>query len=156
RALLLVFALMVTAAAAIMVVPVEEVVLGAPAGRRTFGAVSVALVAGGVGIGAGLVGAGGAFLLVPLLHVFVGVPIRVTVGSSLAITAVAATAGVVGKVVTGQVPLAPTLVVVVGAMPGAQLGALTSRRLSGTALKRALRVVIVLTGVRVWWHLLHG
>ena len=33
--------------------------------------------------------------------------------------------------------------------PAAQLGAAVSRRLSGVALRRALRVVIVLTGVKV-------
>ena len=81
-------------------------------------------------------------------------PIRVTIGSSLAITALAAAAGVVGKFVTGQIPLGPALVVALGAVPGAQLGALASRRLSGGGLKGILFIVIVLTGVRVWWHVL--
>src|SRR5438132_1350276 len=109
---------------------------------------------GGVGLAAGLVGAGGAFLLVPLLLVVVGVPIRVTIGSSLAITAFAATAGVAGKLATHQVPLVPALLVALGALPGAQLGVLVSQRLSGVALKRILFLVIVLTGVRVWWDVL--
>jgi uncharacterized membrane protein YfcA len=107
-----------------------------------------------VGLAAGLVGAGGAFLLVPLLMVVVGLPIRVTIGSSLAITALAATAGVIGKVVTGQVPLFPSLAVVLGAMPGARLGAMTSRRLTGSGLKRVLFIVILASAVRVWWDLL--
>ena len=111
-------------------------------------------VTGGVGLAAGLVGAGGAFLLVPLLLVVVGVPIRVTIGSSLAITAFAATAGVAGKLATHQVPLVPALLVALGALPGAQLGGLASQRLSGVALKRILFLVIVLTGVRVWWDVL--
>jgi uncharacterized membrane protein YfcA len=84
----------------------------------------------------------------------VGVPIRVTIGSSLAITAVAATAGAVGKALTGQIPVSPALVVAVSALPGAQLGAAASRRLSGVALKRALLVIIVLTGIKVWWDVL--
>jgi uncharacterized protein len=88
------------------------------------------------------------------LLVVVGVPIRVSIGSSLAMTALAATAGVLGKLVTGQVPLVPALVVALGAVPGAQLGALASRRLAGPALKGILFVVIVITGVRVWWHVL--
>jgi uncharacterized membrane protein YfcA len=44
--------------------------------------------------------------------------------------------------------------VAAGALPGAQLGAAVSRRLSGTALRAALLTVIVLTGVKVWWHVL--
>jgi uncharacterized membrane protein YfcA len=107
-----------------------------------------------VGAAAGLVGAGGAFLLVPLLMVVVGLPIRITIGSSLAITALAATAGVAGKVATGQVPLAPSLAVVLGAVPGAQLGAALSRRLSPAGLKRVLFIVIMGSAARVWWDLL--
>src|SRR5262249_15553857 len=99
-------------------------------------------------------GAGGAFLLVPLLLVVVGVPIRVTIGSSLAITALASSGGVLGKLVTGQVPLVPALVVALGAVPGAQLGALASRPLAAPALKGILFVVIVITGWGVWWHVL--
>jgi uncharacterized protein len=62
----------------------------------------------------------------------------------------------VGKLATGQVPLGAALVVALGAVPGAQLGAMASRRLAAGALKGILFVVIVLTGVRVWWHALFG
>lgn len=154
RWLLVVFAAMVTLAFALMLLPEAPPDVAAPADVKEYDAVRTAVTAGGVGIAAGLVGAGGAFLLVPLLLVVVGVPIRVTIGSSLAITAVAATAGVLGKAVTGQIPVPPALVVAASALPGAQLGAAASRRLSGGALKRALRVVIVLTGVKVWWNVL--
>ena len=154
RSLLIVFAVMVTAAFALMLMPEPPPDVTAPAEVKEYNAVLTAVTAGGVGIGAGLVGAGGAFLLVPLLLVVVGVPIRVTIGSSLAITALAATAGAIGKAVTGQIPVPPALVVAASALPGAQLGAAASRRLSGGALKRALLVVIVLTGLKVWWNVL--
>jgi hypothetical protein len=152
RWLLVVFGLMVALAFALMFLPESgaEVMTSAEAYSRGL----VATVAGGVGVAAGLVGAGGAFLLVPLLLVVVGVPIRVSIGSSLAITAVAATAGVAGKLATHQIPLWPALLVALGAVPGAQLGAMASRRLSGVALKRILFIVILLTGVRVWWDIL--
>jgi uncharacterized protein len=154
--LLLVFALMVTAAFFVMFLPTPPPDVTTPAEKRHYSAGLTVLVAGIVGVAAGLVGAGGAFLLVPLLLVVVGVPIRVTIGSSLAMTALAATAGIVGKLATGQVPLGPALVVALGAVPGAQLGAMASRRLAAGALKGILFVVIVLTGVRVWWHALFG
>jgi uncharacterized membrane protein YfcA len=152
--LVLVFALMTLVALALMFVPVETAGMPIFADHIEFSrarAVGVCLV---VGLVAGLVGAGGAFLLVPLLLVFVGIPIRVTIGSSLAITALAAAAGVTGKLVTGQVPLQPALAVVLGAVPGAHLGALVSRRLSGRALRRVLLVVILVSAVRVWWDVL--
>src|SRR5438309_1616832 len=91
---------------------------------------------------------------ITMVDVFVGVPIRVTIGSSLAITALAAMAGVAGKLATHQVPLVPALLVALGALPGAQLGGLASQRLSGIALKRILFLVIALTGIRVWWDVL--
>jgi uncharacterized membrane protein YfcA len=154
RALLTVFALMVTAAAALVFVGA-----GGDAAREheallSFSRRRAALVASGVGLAAGLVGAGGAFLLVPLLLVVVGVPIRISIGSSLAITALAATAGFAGKLVTGQIPLAPTLAVVAGAIPGAPLGAMVSRRMPPFGLRLTLFVVIVLTAVKVWLDLL--
>jgi uncharacterized protein len=154
RALLLVFALMATAALLVLFVPAdtagqpifaEHVVISRPR------AVAVCLI---VGVAAGLVGAGGAFLLVPLLIVVVGVPIRVTIGSSLAITAMSAIAGFAGKAATGQIPWGPALLVGVAALPGAQLGALFSRRLSGARLRHVLFLVVLLTALRVWWDLL--
>lgn len=154
RWLLIVFAVMVTVAFALMFLPEPAPDVAAPAAVKEYRASLTAVIAVMVGVAAGLVGAGGAFLLVPLLLVVVGVPIRVTIGSSLAITAAAATAGVVGKALTGQIPLAPAVVVAAGALPGAQLGAVASRRLSGVGLRRVLLAVIVLTGVRVWWHVL--
>lgn len=152
--LLVVFAVMVTVAAGFMFVPTPHTDVLTPGQERPFSRSLTALVAVVVGLGAGLVGAGGAFLLVPLLLVVVGMPIRVTIGSSLAITAMAALAGVVGKFVTGQVPLQLALVVALGALPGARLGAAVSRRLSGTALKLVLGAIILLTGIRVWWDVL--
>ena len=155
RWLLLIFALMVTAAGALMLVPVEGVTPSMAVGDpQRFSRPRTAMVCGGVGVGAGLVGAGGAFLLVPLLLVVVGVPIRVTIGTSLAITALASVMGVVGKLVTGQIPYETALVVALGAAPGAQLGAALSRRLSGHQLKLALGLIIAAIAVRVWWDVL--
>ena len=156
RALLIVFALMVTAAFVLMWLPEPAADVTTAAEEKAYDRRLIVAVTGTVGMAAGLVGAGGAFLLVPLLLVVVGVPIRVTIGSSLAITAIAAAAGMAGKLITLQVPPVPAALVALGAVPGAQLGALASRRLSGVALKRLLLAVIVLTGVRVWWNVIFG
>ena len=107
--LLLTFALMTAAALGLMLVPIEtagEVIF---AEHVTFSRPRAAGVSFAVGLGAGLIGAGGAFLLVPLLLVVVGVPIRVTIGSSLAITAVSALTGFAGKLATGQIPWLPAV-----------------------------------------------
>jgi hypothetical protein len=154
RLLLTVFALMVTAAGVLMLAPVWVIAPPPLVEPERFDRKRTVLVAGGVGLAAGLVGVGGAFLLVPLLLVVVKVPIRVTIGSSLAITALAAVAGVAGKLATGQVPYGAAVVVALGAIPGAQLGAAVSRALSAAQLKLALALTIVIIGVRVWWDVL--
>ena len=152
--LLAVFAAMATAALALMLVPTETVGQPLFAEQVHFSRPRVMMVCLGVGLVAGLVGAGGAFLLVPLLLVVVRLPIRVTIGSSLAITALAALTGFTGKLATGQIPFLPAVFAVAGAVPGAQLGALVSHRLSGRRLKQALFVVVLMSAVQVWWHLL--
>lgn len=151
RWLLLVFAALATVGAVLILMPGDVAQPAAGGETMRFSPVRVALVAGGVGFAAGFVGAGGGFLLVPLLVVVVGVPMRVTIGSSLGITALAATAGFVGKLVTHQIPFLPALTVVLGAIPGAQLGAMVSRRVSTRHLKLVLSITIVLAAVRVWW-----
>jgi uncharacterized protein len=154
RGLLLVFALMVTAALVVLFVPAEAVGQPIFAEQVTISRPRAVAVCLTVGLGAGLVGAGGAFLLVPLLIAVVRVPIRVTIGSSLAITAMSAIAGFAGKALTGQIPWGAALLVALGALPGAQLGALVSRRLSGARLQGMLFVIVLLTAIRVWWDLL--
>lgn len=152
--LLLVFAVMVTAAAPLILLPQELIDRPTVVEPHRFSRPRTAVVAGAVGLAAGFVGAGGAFLLVPLLIAVVGVPLRTTIGSSLAITAFGATAGAIGKIVTLQVPFALALAVAAGAVPGAQLGAAVSRRLPVGHLKLVFFAVTVLTAVRVWWHVL--
>jgi uncharacterized membrane protein YfcA len=154
RALLALFGVMTLAALALMFVRAQEAGQPIFADKITFSRRRAAAVSLGVGLAAGLVGAGGAFLLVPLLLVVVGIPIRVTIGSSLAITAMSAVTGVLGKLVTGQIVWGAAIAVAVGAAPGAQLGAFVSRRLSGVRLRQALFAVVLMSTIRVWWDLL--
>jgi len=114
----------------------------------------VVAVTGGVGAAGGLVGSGGAFLLVPLLLMVVRVPLRVTIGSSLAITSCSAVVGFAGKALTGQVPWLLALAVALGALPGARLGAAVGRRLTYVHLRLVLLLVVALSAGRVWWDLL--
>jgi len=152
--LLVVYAVMATAGAILILLPGGETDPEGASDTLRFDPVRIILVAGGVGAAAGFVGAGGAFLLVPLLVVVVGVPVRVTIASSLAITSLTGVAGFLGKVVTQQIPFVPALTVAVGVIPGAQLGAAASHRVSSRYLKRALAITIVLAAARVWWDVI--
>ncbi len=107
-----------------------------------------------VGLMAGLIGAGGAFILIPLMLYVLRIPLRVVVGTSLAIVAASAIAGLVGKVATGQVDWLLAAALVVGALPGGRLGSYVSRRTRVTWLATILGIVIALVAVRMWYEIL--
>jgi uncharacterized membrane protein YfcA len=63
-----------------------------------------------VGLVVGLLGAGN-FLFVPLLIYVLKIPTRITIGSALVIHVLNGFAGFIGKLITGQVPFAMTIAV---------------------------------------------
>jgi len=99
------------------------------------------------------VGAGGGFLLVPLFLVIIDVPIRVTIGSSLAIVAIAASSGFLGKLVTAQIR-SPDARGRRGRDPGRAARCGREPVAVALRLRVALFVLLVLTTVRVWADLL--
>lgn len=60
-------------------------------------------------------GQGEAFIIIPLLLYVLKIPLRVALGSTLAIGLFSATAGLVGKIATGQVPFQMTTALLLGA-----------------------------------------
>ena len=98
----------------------------------------------------GLVGAGGSFLLMPCLIGLMRLPMRVSIGTSLAMAGAGALLGFVGKLATHQVPLMAAAAVVAGSLPGASLGARLSRRAPVGVLRVLLGAVIALAALRVW------
>jgi uncharacterized membrane protein YfcA len=102
-------------------------------------AISIATVIGFLG---GLVGQGGSFILIPLMLYALRLPTRVVIGSNLAVVFLASLAGFIGKAATGQVPLLPAVLLVLAAVPGAQIGSILSHRASPRWLRTTLAVVI--------------
>jgi uncharacterized membrane protein YfcA len=97
--------------------------------------VRVALLALSVGLVAGMVGAGGGFLIVPALVLGVGVPMRSAVGTSLLVLALQSGAGFAGH--AGAVPLDWSVILpVAGAsVAGGAAGSALSARVSPAALR---------------------
>jgi hypothetical protein len=150
RMLLVTFALMATAALPLMLLSPAP---AAPAGERDavrWSRPAAVGLPGTIGLMAGLVGAGGAFLLVPVLVGVLRVPMRLSIGTSLAMVGMAAVSGFVGKVATGQVPLWPAATVVLGSLGGAPLGGRVSRRVPVGVLRGVLAGIIALVTARVW------
>lgn len=150
-----VFAAMATIAAAMMLGLRGRVAPESP-GPLAFSLPAAIGIGVGVGFAAGLLGAGGAFFLIPVLLYGLGIPVRVTVGTSLAVVAAAATAGLAGKVLTDQVDWSLAAALVVGALPGAWLGAWVSRRTRTGRLVVVLGIAIAIVAARMWLDVLTG
>lgn len=108
-----------------------------------------AALGGAIGLLGGIVGQGGGFLIVPVLIYLVRIPVRIALGSSLAIGLMSGAAGFAGKALTAQLQLWPSLAVVAGALVGSLGGSRFSQRLSQVTLRRVLAVVIIAASVRI-------
>ncbi|KQY94805.1 hypothetical protein ASD24_04485 [Paenibacillus sp. Root52] len=108
------------------------------------------VTAGAVGIVSGIVGAGGAFILIPIMLTVLRIPIRITIASSLAIVFISAIGGVLGKLSGGNIPLEPIIYTVIGSLIGATLGSRVSSMINVKLLRYGLIVLIAFTAVKVW------
>lgn len=154
RALLVTFALMTTIALPLMLVAPTESPTGDDRAAITFDRAAVIALFGAIGVVAGLVGAGGAFLVVPVLVGVLRLPMRLGIGTSLAMVGLSAVTGFLGKALTGQVPLWPALTVVLGSLTGAPLGSRVSRRVPVPVLRGVLAGIITLVMLRVWYDVI--
>jgi uncharacterized membrane protein YfcA len=145
--LLLTYAAMATAAFALLVAPDAAPVGDESAPPSWPEAAGVGAV---VGLLAGVVGAGGAFLLIPLLVRRLRVPLRRAIGSSLAITLVGAAGTLLGKLAGGQILWALAPWIVGGAVPGVLVGVGLGHRLPTRAVRRVLLCMLLIVVLRAW------
>lgn len=156
RALLAVFGLMATLALPLMfVTPAAPVGEGDEAGVGFSRGAAIAYP-GVIGLMSGLVGAGGAFLLMPVLIGLLRIPVRLSIGTSLAMVGISAVAGFVGKAVTGQVPFREAVALVLGSLAGAALGSRASHRVPVAALRYVLVALIAMVMARIWIDVFRG
>ncbi|QBP41669.1 sulfite exporter TauE/SafE family protein [Paenisporosarcina antarctica] len=113
-----------------------------------------ATLAGVVGIGAGIVGAAGAFILVPIMLVVLKIPTRMTIASSLAITFISSIGATIGKITTGQVDYYPAFIMVVASLIAAPLGAMAGKKMNTKVLQVTLALLILGTAIKIWIDIL--
>lgn len=154
RVLLATFAVMTTIALPLMFVAPVDAPGGEDRAAVTFGPVVVIALCATIGVVAGLLGAGGAFLLVPVLVGVLRLPMRLSIGTSLAMVGISAVTGFLGKALTGQIPPWPAVTVVLGSLTGAPLGGRVSRRVPVPVLRGVLAGIITLVMLRVWYDVI--
>ena len=145
----LVYGLLATIAAIMMFVP-KKGLDNIPAEQVTFNRWLAASLSFLVGIGAGIVGAAGAFILVPIMLIVLKIPTRMTIATSLAITFLSSIGSTVGKVVTDQVLYGPAAIMVVASVLAAPLGAKVGQKMNTKILQGILAVLILGTAVKIW------
>lgn len=107
-----------------------------------------------VGVGAGIVGAAGAFLLVPIMLGVLKIPTRMTIASSLAITFISSIGSTIGKVSTGQVEYLPAAIMIVASLIASPLGAHAGKKINAKILQVILAILIVITAIKIWIDIL--
>lgn len=104
----------------------------------------------GVGVIAGFVGAGGGFLIVPALVILAKLPMRVAVGTSLAIIAAQSLFGFVGDIARGGIVDWFLLVTIAAiAMIGIVTGSLFAHKIKEQNLKTAFGWFVLLMGATI-------
>ncbi|TFC25747.1 sulfite exporter TauE/SafE family protein [Cryobacterium sp. TMT2-18-3] len=102
-----------------------------------------------VGFLTGLLGVGGGFLIVPALTLILGLPMSVTVGTSLVIIVINSMAGFTAHLGDVQIDWAVTGAFAVTAMAASLIAGRLARGLSDTVLKRGFAVLVLIVAVYV-------
>jgi uncharacterized membrane protein YfcA len=146
-----------------LVLVAVQMIAGGGLGKRGAGLVnseaelfaSKKRLAGGVllaffgGLASGLLGIGGGALIVPIMALVLLMPIHVAVATSMFTMILTSLSGVAQHYALGNVNLEFALLIAVGSVLGAQLGAYTSKKVSGKNLHRIFAVVLIIVSVQM-------
>jgi uncharacterized protein len=145
----LVYGLLATIAAMMMFMP-KKGIDDIPLEQVTFNKWVASFLAFLVGIGAGIVGAAGAFILVPIMLLVLKIPTRMTIATSLAITFISSIGATTGKLMTGQVMFIPALIMIIASLIASPLGAHYGKKVNTKILQWILAILIFGTAIKIW------
>jgi len=152
--LLAIFAIMAVIAAVVMFIPRREQGENISPDYLVYNkslAGGLSLV---IGIFGGMVGAPGAFIYIPVMIYVLKIPTRIVIGSTLGIVFFGAVMGTIGKAITGQIIWPYAVALVVGTIPGAQIGGKVSKMINTKHLRVAIALIIAITGLRMLYQIL--
>lgn len=107
-----------------------------------------------VGLGSGIVGAGGGFLLVPIMLSILKVPTRITIATSLAITFISSIGGSIGKITTGQIEYGPAIILILISFIATPLGVKVGKSMNTKMLRGLLAILITVTALKIWMDII--
>jgi hypothetical protein len=154
--LLAIFATLAVIASVVMFVPKREQGQDIPPDEVRYNIPLASAVSLGIGIFGGMVGAPGAFIYIPVMIYLLNIPTRIVIGSTLGIVFLGALTGTIGKMATGQIIWVYAIALVIGTIPGAQIGGNLSKKVNTKHLRYAIAVIIAITGIRMWYQIIAG
>jgi uncharacterized membrane protein YfcA len=154
RALLMVFGTLAVIASLMMLIPRSYVRDDLTEDKVEYSKSTAIAIGVTLGFSIGLVGQGGAFILIPALLYILKIPLRVALGSTLAIGLFSSSAGLAGKIATGQVPFLMAAPLLVGAVPAARWGSIVGKKTNVQFLRWLLAAIICATAVKIWYSIL--
>jgi len=101
------------------------------------------------GLSSGLLGIGGGSLMVPIMVLAMGIPMHITVATSMFTMIFTSTSGIIEHFRLDNIHFDYAFLLVLGTVFGAQLGAYTSKRVSGRNLRRIFGLVLIIVSARM-------
>lgn len=111
---------------------------GSRATASQVGVVPLLMIGLGAGLVSGLLGVGGGLVMVPLLSGWLGMPLKLVLGTSLAAIVALVIPGTIVHASLGNIDWTLCIALIAGAVPGALLGA----RLALGTRERTLRILV--------------
>jgi uncharacterized membrane protein YfcA len=101
------------------------------------------------GLASGLLGIGGGVLLVPILTLLLAVEIHYAVATSMLTMIATSISGAAQHYALGNINFEYAILIAAGSILGAQLGAYTSRRLSGKSLRIIFGIILIIVSIQM-------
>jgi len=101
------------------------------------------------GLASGLLGIGGGLLVVPIMTFAMGMSIHLATATSMFTMIFTSISGVTQHYQANHINFESALLLVLGAVFGAQVGAYASKRISGKNLRRVFGVVVIISGINM-------
>jgi hypothetical protein len=118
-------------------------------GDINFNIYTALIISSIIGSLCGMIGQGGSFILIPFMIYVLKIPTRIALGSNLAIIIFSSIAGFLGKLITGQIPLYLAISLIIGLIPGTQLGGFVSRKTQPKLLRISLAILIGIVSLKI-------
>lgn len=96
-----------------------------------------------------LTGVGGGVIKVPIMNLYMKMPVRVATATSSYTLGITAFGGAIVYLLMGSVPIEMAAFLVIGSITGSYLGVIVSERLDASSLRRYFSIVLVISAALV-------